>query len=147
MQHLRSIPTLTHALLDHLLGAILIVSPWILDFHRAVDLAIWMPMAVGTVLVISSLITRYEMGLFQWIPLEWHMRIDTTLGLILAISPWVLGFADNVILPHVVGGSVLAIMPLFSQRKPFDDSMYTEVVIREGRAEIVRYARSTDNSL
>jgi hypothetical protein len=146
MQHLRSIPTLTHGLLDHLLGLIMIISPWIFDYYSIRGFAVNAPMIFGALLVINSLITNYEMGLFKWLPIPLHMALDGLIGIGLAISPWVLGFADRIFIPHLAGGALIALLPHFSVRKPFDEEKFTEVVIREGRAEIVRYARSTDSS-
>ncbi len=146
MQHLRSIPTLTHGLLDHLLGMIMIVSPWIFDFHAVRGVAVYVPSIIGGALVVNSLFTRYEMGLVKWIPVSLHVKLDVVLGISLAISPWAWGFADRVFLTHLLGGACIALLPLFSVRKPFDESIFTEVIIREGKAEVIRYARSTDRS-
>ncbi|MDQ3101826.1 MAG: hypothetical protein M3R08_10605 [Bacteroidota bacterium] len=148
MQTLRYIPTLTHALLDHLLGIVLIISPWIFEFHSAHGPAVHVPFILGGCVVINSLITKFEMGLLKWIPVRVHLIIDIVLGISLALSPWALDFSDRIFLPHLIGGMSIAIIPIFSVHKPFDESVYTEVVIREGRSEVVRYAaRSADNSL
>ncbi len=147
MQRLRYIPTLTHALLDHLLGIVLIISPWIFDFHSARGSAVYVPFVLGGCIVINSLSTRFEMGVVKWIPVKHHLIVDSAIGICLALSPWLLDFSDQIFLPHLIGGLLVAAIPLFSVHKPFDESTYTEVIIREGRAEVVRYARSTDNSL
>ena len=147
MQHPRYIPTLTHGLLDHLLGIVMIVSPWIFEYHAARGMAVQVPFVLGGALVITSLFTRFEMGVIKLLKVRTHLWIDVAIGVVLAASPWLFGFSDRIYLPHLIGGSVIAIIPFFTVEKPFDESRYTEVVIKEGRAEVIRYARSTDNSL
>ena len=147
MRHLRYIPTLTHGLLDHLLGIVMIVSPWIFEYHAVRGMAVQVPFILGGLLVINSLNTKFEMGVFKLLNVKTHLILDVLIGISMASSPWIFGFADRIHLPHLIGGLVIAILPLFTVRKPFDESRYTEVVIREGRAEVIRYARSTDNSI
>lgn len=142
MQHIRIIPTLTHALLDHLIGLVLIVSPWVLDYHAARGAAVNVPLIAGLAVILNSLCSRSEMGICPVIGMRRHLWIDVVIGVVLAASPWLFQFADRIFWPHVIGGSVIALLPLFSTHKPFDESRYTEVVIRDGQAEIVRYART-----
>jgi hypothetical protein len=146
MQHLRFVPTLTHGLVDNLLGILMAISPWIFDFHAVRGEAVLAPILFGGLLIASGLLTRHEMGLANLLGMRAHLVIDVVLGLLLALSPFVLGFSDRVFLPHVLAGSFLTLLPLFSVREPFDENKYTEVVIRNGRAEVVRYARSSDSS-
>lgn len=147
MQQFRAIPTLTHALLDHLFGIVLIISPWIMDFHDERGYPMEVPFILGGLLVINSLVTDLEMGVFKWLSVRVHLILDSFIGICLALSPWALDFADRIYLPHLMGGLIISLLPIFTAGKPFDESLYTEVVIKEGRAEVVRYARSTDSSV
>jgi hypothetical protein len=146
MQHLRIVPTLTHGLLDQLIGIVLVVSPWIFEYHSARGAAVLVPVVLGAAVMINSLLTDHEMGLVTWIKVSDHLSLDMALGLILAASPWIFDFAERIIAPHVIGGLFITVLPLFTVRAPFDETMYTEVVIREGRSEVVRHARTADNS-
>jgi hypothetical protein len=146
MQHLRIIPTLTHGLLDNLTGIVLLVSPWIFDFQTVRGAATYIPMMLGGFLLLSNLFTRHELGLVKVLPFRYHLLLDVVLGCFLMLSPWVFAFHERILMPHVVCGMFIALVPLFSVRKPFDESQFTEVVIREGQAEVVRYARSSDSS-
>lgn len=147
MQHPRYIPTLTHGLLDHLLGIVMITSPWLFEYHAARGLAVQVLFILGGLLVLSSLVTRFEMGVFKLMNVRTHLWIDLVIGVSLALSPWIFDFSDRIFLPHLFGGSLIAIISIFTASTPFDETRYTEVVIREGRAEVTRYARSADNSL
>ncbi len=146
MEHLRTVPTITHALLDHLTAIVLIVSPWILDYHMVRGAAVNSAMVFGGCLAACNLLTAHELGLYPLLSMRRHFQLDVILGVLLAASPWLLGFHDRVYLPHVIAGSIITLLPLFSVRRPFDGSIYTEVVIRAGKAEVIRYARSSESS-
>lgn len=146
MQHLRIIPTLTHGLLDQLIGIVLIVSPWIFEYHTARGAAVLVPVAIGTAVMVNSLFTDHEMGLLRHIHVRDHLWLDIALGTVLSASPWIFEFSHRSHLPHLVGGLIMVVLSVLTVRKPFDESIFTEVVIREGRAEIIRYARTADNS-
>jgi hypothetical protein len=146
MQHLRTVPTLTHGLLDNLAGIVLVVAPWIFDFQTIRGAAMHTPMIFGTLLLLSNILTKHELGLLRIISFRMHLRLDVLIGIGLAFSPWSFSFHDRVFLPHLLGGLFIALLPIFSVRKPFDESRFTEVVIREGGVEVIRYARSSDSS-
>jgi hypothetical protein len=100
---LRFIPTRTHGVIDYLMGALLIVAPYLLGFADGTA-AQWIPQVVGAALVGASLLTDYELGVARMIPMPIHLGLDVAAGLLLAASPWLFGFADRVWVPHVVFG-------------------------------------------
>ena len=62
---------------------------------------------LGIGLIVYSLFTNYELGLWKVAPMAVHNLIDIAAGALLAASPWLFGFADNsanVWVPHVVVG-------------------------------------------
>jgi len=97
------IPTRVHGILDYLVGAFLIAAPWVFGFS-------WQPVATWTMVILGagalfySVVTDYELGLFRILPMKWHLMLDMGSGLFLAASPWLLGFSEQVALPHVVLG-------------------------------------------
>lgn len=99
------LPTRVHGILDYLLGALLIASPWLLGF-AAGGAETWMPVAAGAAVIGYSLFTDYERGLVRRIGMPVHLLLDAVLGVLLAVSPWVLGFDTVVWIPHVVLGLV-----------------------------------------
>jgi hypothetical protein len=62
---------------------------------------------IGIGLIAYSLFTDYELGVWKIAPMAVHNLIDIAAGTLLALSPWLFGFADedtNVWGPHVVVG-------------------------------------------
>ena len=103
---MRFIPTKFHAPLDYIVGAALIAAPWIFQFseHTAATVV---PIVLGIGLIPYSLLTDYELGVWKVAPMAVHNLIDVVAGVVLAVSPWLFGFADesaNVWVPHVVVG-------------------------------------------
>ena len=103
---MRFIPTKFHAPLDYIVGAALIAAPWIFQFseHKAATVV---PIVLGIGLIAYSLFTNYELGVWKVAPMAVHNVIDVAAGTLLALSPWLFGFADesaNVWAPHLVVG-------------------------------------------
>ena len=103
---MRFIPTKFHAPLDYIVGVALIASPWIFQFseHAAATVV---PIVLGIGLIAYSLITDYELGVWKVAPMAVHNLIDVVAGAVLALSPWLFGFAEegaNTWLPLVVVG-------------------------------------------
>jgi uncharacterized membrane protein HdeD (DUF308 family) len=111
---MRFIPTKFHAPLDYIVGAALIAAPWIFQFseHKAATVV---PIVLGIGLIAYSLFTNYELGVWKVAPMAVHNVIDVVAGTMLALSPWLFGFADesvNVWLPHVIVGAAAIFLGL-----------------------------------
>jgi hypothetical protein len=93
----------THAVMDYIMGIVLIASPWILGFadHGSARLS---AMAVGILMLIMSLCTNYEGGIIRIIPMGTHLMMDVLAGIFLVLSPWLLDFRDQVYIPHLILG-------------------------------------------
>ena len=109
---MRFIPTKFHAPLDYIVGAALIAAPWILQFseHTAAT-AIAVVLGVG--LIAYSLLTDYELGVWKVAPMAVHNLIDILAGTLLAVSPWLFGYADesaNVWVLQVVVGLAAVVL-------------------------------------
>jgi len=90
------IPTKTHAGMDYAVGLLLIASPWLFGFADESTVATWIAVLAGVAMLGLSTITDYEGGLLaRLIPMRLHLMADAGLGLLLAVSPWLLGFADE----------------------------------------------------
>jgi SPW repeat len=103
---MRIIPTRVHAPIDFLIGVLLIAAPWIFGFSDVRD-AEAVSVIVGAVMLASGLMTNYELGALRVIPMHVHVGMDAVLGVVLAASPWIFGFADrgtNAWLPLLVIG-------------------------------------------
>ena len=116
---MRFIPTRTHGVIDYLMGALLIVAPYLLGFADGTA-AQWVPQAVGAALVGASLLTDYELGVVRVIPMPVHLGIDIASGALLAASPWLFGFSDRVFWPHLVVGVLEIGAGLMTRTAPED---------------------------
>ena len=103
---MRFIPTRLHAPLDYIVGVALIAAPWIFQFSD-VTAATVLSVVLGIGLIVYSLLTDYELGVWRTFPMSIHNLFDIAAGALLAASPWLFGFADegaNVWVPHLVVG-------------------------------------------
>lgn len=100
---MRIITTRIHGMMDYVMGFVLIVAPWILQFVRG-GAETWIPVILGAGVIIYSLLTDYELGVAHVISMPAHLWLDGISGLFLALSPWLFGFAEFIYLPHLILG-------------------------------------------
>jgi hypothetical protein len=100
---MRFINRKTHAVMDYVMGVLLIASPWILGFSDNAT-ARWSAEAIGILMLFVSLVTNYEGGLVKALPMGAHLSMDVIAGIFLAVSPWLLGFNNDVYIPHLILG-------------------------------------------
>ncbi|MCW8085920.1 SPW repeat domain-containing protein [Sabulicella glaciei] len=100
---MRVISTRTHGVLDYLTGLLLIAAPYIFGFADGTA-AQYVPQILGVLLLGASLLTDYELGVMRMIPMSVHLTMDIAMGVLLAASPWLFGFADRVFWPHLLIG-------------------------------------------
>ena len=103
IKKMKKVSTRAHGIMDYISGLIIIASPWLLNFADG-TIAQWLPVVIGVVLLLSSIMTNYESGLVRIIPMPVHLWLDIFVGALLLVSPWVFGFADRIYLPHVIFG-------------------------------------------
>ena len=114
---MRLISTRTHVVLDYVVGALLIVVPYNLGFADG-TVAQWVPQLLGLVAIGGAMLTDYELGVMRVIPLPIHLGIDIASGVLLALSPWLFGFADRVFWPHLILGVFEIGAGLFTRTVP-----------------------------
>jgi len=114
---MRFIPARIHGWLDYFVGALLIASPWLLGFASN-GAETWIPVILGSGVILYSLFTAYEMGAVRAISMPVHLGLDIAGGIFLAASPWLFGFAEFVWVPHVVIGLVEIGTALMTQTRP-----------------------------
>lgn len=102
---MRIIPTRVHGFIDYAMGLLLIASPWLFGFATG-GIEQWVPVALGLAMIGLSLMTDYELSAARLIPMPVHLGIDIASGLLLAASPWLFGFADQVYWPHLALGLI-----------------------------------------
>jgi hypothetical protein len=114
---MRIISTRVHGVIDYFLGIVLLYSPWIFNFpgegiHRTI------PVILGSLSIIYSLITNYESGMEKLLPMRAHLRLDLASGIVLASSPWIFGFYDAIYAPHLILGCIGIITAAMSDPIP-----------------------------
>jgi hypothetical protein len=114
---MRFIPTQFHGVLDYLTAGVLIAAPAMLGFRKQ-GMQTWLPMALGVGTIGYSLLTDYELGLFKIIPMPVHLALDAANGALLAASPWLFGFAEQVSAPHLSLGLFELVVTASSQATP-----------------------------
>jgi hypothetical protein len=114
---MRVIPTRIHGVIDYLTGVLLIASPWLFGFADG-GAAQWVPIILGALVILQSLVTDYELGATRLLPMPMHLVLDAVSGAVLAVSPWLLGFADQVWGPHVAIGLFEIVVSLLSEKEP-----------------------------
>jgi hypothetical protein len=114
---MRFIPTRVHGVLDYVTAGVLIAAPSMLGFRKN-GAQTWLPMALGVGTIGYSLLTDYELGLFKIIPMPMHLALDAANGALLAASPWLFGFAEEVSAPHLGLGLFEILVTASSQMTP-----------------------------
>ncbi|WP_187264264.1 SPW repeat protein [Pontibacter beigongshangensis] len=114
---MRFIPTRFHGILDYIVGLLLIASPWLFNF-AAGGAETWVPVIIGIVVLLQTIMTDFEVGVIRKIPMQTHLMMDFGIGVILAISPWLFGFADVVYTPHLIFGIFSILASLTTHRVP-----------------------------
>lgn len=111
------ISTKVHGVQDYLIGIFLIISPWVLDFTVG-GVAQWLPVFIGFLILALSVFTQYELGLIRLIRMKVHLTTDLIVGAVLAASPWIFQFADQVYWPHLIVGLLIAGVSIVSSSVP-----------------------------
>jgi hypothetical protein len=115
---MRFIPTRVHGVLDYLTAGVLIAAPSMLNVRQN-GVQRWLPVALGVGTIGYSLFTDYELGLFKVIPMPMHLALDAVNGALLAASPWLFGFAEEMSAPHLGLGLFEIAVTASSQSKPY----------------------------
>jgi hypothetical protein len=106
-----------HGLIDYFFGLGLILIPYLLGFSGG-GAAQWVIWIFGFAIIGMSLLTKFEAGLIRVVPVPVHLAIDGLAGLIVAASPWIFGFAEQVWVPHVVLGLLEVGLALVTRTAP-----------------------------
>lgn len=100
---MKFVSTATHAFIDYFISISLLVSPWLMGFaFKSTETSVFV--IAGISIIIFNLLTNHELGALKIIPMAVHVGIDMTAGLFITFSPWLLGFAERVYIPHLIIG-------------------------------------------
>jgi hypothetical protein len=107
---MRFISSRTHTIIGVIVALALIFAPNIFGFSDNGGAAANLPRIMGIILLGSELITASGLSLANMISMRTHLMLDYIAGALLAVSPWLFGFADqgtNAWLPHLIVGLML----------------------------------------
>lgn len=117
---MKVIPTYIHGVLDYLVCSLLLLSPNLLGFTDVGGAAVTVPRLLGAAGILYSLVTRYELSVAKIVPMNVHLMLDMGSGALLAVSPWLFGFAGGpsyTWTPHVLIGASEVLIAMMSQTR------------------------------
>ena len=95
-----------HTIIGLVVGVLLLIAPYLFGFSDNAPAAM-VPWIIGLFIILNELITTSPIALVKLVPMKIHVMVDVLTGLVLAVSPWLFGFADatpNAWVPHVIVG-------------------------------------------
>jgi hypothetical protein len=107
---MKFLSTRTHTIIGLIVGAALIVAPWLFGFADNGGAAVMVPIYVGIFILLSELTTTSPLSIVKLVPMRAHIMMDVLTGLFLLASPWLFGFNDleaNAWVPHVIVGVMI----------------------------------------
>jgi hypothetical protein len=107
---MKFISSRTHTYIGAVVGAVLIVAPWIFQFDE-VDAAKWSAIGVGIFVLVNELVTTSPAAPLKIVPMRVHVILDVATGIFLLATPFLFGFADedaNAWVPHIIVGLLIA---------------------------------------
>jgi hypothetical protein len=87
------IPLELHAMIEPVIGLLFILAPFVLDFDHGT--ARTLSVAIGVVVLLSGMATRWRLSLVKLIPLRVHFMTDVLIGVVCLAAPFVMGFSDE----------------------------------------------------
>jgi hypothetical protein len=90
----KPIPRPVHAVLDYGYAALFAGAPELVGFTDE-ETAARLSRVVSGGVALTSLMTRYELGLVKVLPFKAHLAADVAVGLLTLSAPFLFGFSDN----------------------------------------------------
>ena len=90
----KPIPRQLHAVLDYSYAALFSAAPELVGFSNEETAARLSRVVSGGVLL-TSLLTRYELGLIRVLPFKAHLAADVAVGVLTAGAPFLFGFSRH----------------------------------------------------
>lgn len=112
---MRFLPTAIHGVIDYIFGILMLALPWFIDMHHGESTVFY---AVGILVFIYSLITKYELGLIHVLSMPAHLMIDLLLGIGLIAAPILLHAEFVIPVYFLVPGLFAILASLITKREP-----------------------------
>ncbi|MAM86954.1 hypothetical protein [Allohahella sp. A8] len=81
-----------HGVLDYLLAIAFLIAPSVFNF---VEVAATLSYVIGVVYLLTSIITKYPLGLVKLLPFPVHGVLEGLMAAAWIVFPWLFGFADD----------------------------------------------------
>jgi hypothetical protein len=117
-EDMKLMSTEMHGMMDYPTAATLMASPWLFDFADEGGAEMIIPLVLGGSSILASMMTDYEMGLMPVIDMKTHLMLDIGSGALLALSPFLFGFAKKTWAPHVMIGLMEIATALMTKTEP-----------------------------
>lgn len=111
---MRMIPTRVHAILDYLMGLLVMTSPWLFGFG---DGGLNIHLILGGGMIGAAALTDFEFGLFRVIPMPVHLILDAAVGLLAILTPWLFNVTAFMGLHIAIGVAEIG-MALMTSTRP-----------------------------
>jgi hypothetical protein len=111
-----------YGILNYLMVAVLISSPWLFGFtHVTIAAAFFLPILMGWLQFIMSAFSESPTGFsfLKVFPMQMQNLVDVIMGTFLLSLPFIYQFSHEVFWPHFLMGLVLTIKGVFAQDSPF----------------------------
>ena len=120
---MRFIQMSAHNVLDYIYAVLIAASPWLSGFAKG-GAETYVPAGAGAAVIVLSLFTDYRHSLKKTIAYNAHLTLELTIGVFLAVSPWLFGFYGDVYLPHLISGIFGVLLSVMSKKfvnyKPYN---------------------------
>lgn len=97
--------TLSHGLLDYILGLLVIALPYLLGLSGPSRIFL---IVMGLAVLVYGLRSDYELGIVRFLRVRFHLLLDAIFGVAMLLAPWAFTFPDQARWPVYIIG-VLAI--------------------------------------
>lgn len=112
----RIIPTRIHGMLDYFFAFVLISAPTVFRFAYSIVPTVFF-ILMGLSVIVYSLFTRYEQGSFDALTMKQHLKIDLGVAGVVMVSPFLLGFYDDVFVPNLLIGVMMIVATFMSKEE------------------------------
>jgi hypothetical protein len=97
-----------HGFLDYITVAAFALIPTLFGLS---GLPAYLSYALAAIHFLMTVLTAFPLGLLKVIPVKLHQIVETLVGPLLIVIPWVLGFSDNLTARYVfIGAGVVIIL-------------------------------------
>jgi hypothetical protein len=114
MKNLKIISPSLHGILDYIVDVTLICAPLILNFKEVSNTVFWVPVGIGVLNFLYSILTVYSRSLVKLIPMNLHLLFDFFLGFILFALAFILPMEGFVRLFYITMGIGIILATAFT---------------------------------